>query len=592
MKYFERNRRRLTKQHYMRGTQKSVSGTSSVKIEDSAGVPIKSIEITGNTVQDINLEQMDSYLDYFKNTDNYSSAGASYTYRIALPSERQGKELTFTLGEISKMTGITVKLSDGDNALLSSSQILLSSNGEISSVTSKAYKYLIFTGVIGTPYEVDGIGYTELTEIIEFWNNYQMTVTGTMTAFPQPIQNANDNGMSVVLHGKNLALATEVFNKSKGYKDNVIKDGRNCLYFKGSGSYEYVIDGGFKENTRYTISFDMFSEKYGSETHSYTLRIVYTDGSLNWISGTFALNKWTKRTLETKSGKTIKSIGQIAWDNVPVYIDKNTFLIYEGAVTSPEYEPYFWNEIPLPTSLEVSGEEIPLILSEYDRLVVDTSKNKVIYHNGGYYKDFYASSGMGSSTNPSKVWAKIPCELTGNGYCSHFEKNSFAFENNLGFGTSGISFPTSVFASTTALSDFLEEQTTNGTPLTILAEKQTPTEYDITSTELGQALLSLCVPLGASGTLEITSNLEPTSLDVVYYSEIEEDKVELTVCYVNEAGEDIAEPKAYQVRRGSKYQMVVPHIDGYTRIQESVFGVASNNDVINLTYKEDNDVSV
>ena len=136
MKYFENNRRGLTKHHYIRGTEKTVSGTSSVSIEDSAGVPLKRIEIVGKTVQN------------------------------GVPS----KEL------------------------------------------------------------------------------------------PVDIQSSNSNGASALLHGKNLALATEVFNKSKGYKDNVIKDSRNCLYFKGSGSYEYVIDGGFKENTRYTISFDMFSE--------------------------------------------------------------------------------------------------------------------------------------------------------------------------------------------------------------------------------------------------------------------------------------------------------------------------------------------
>ncbi|MBO5373971.1 MAG: hypothetical protein J6A54_00795, partial [Clostridia bacterium] len=52
MKYFERNRRRLMKKHYIRGTQKSVSGTSSVLIDDSAGVPIKMLEIVGKTTQD------------------------------------------------------------------------------------------------------------------------------------------------------------------------------------------------------------------------------------------------------------------------------------------------------------------------------------------------------------------------------------------------------------------------------------------------------------------------------------------------------------------------------------------------------------
>ena len=735
----------------MRGTQKSVSGTSSVKIEDSAGVPIKSIEITGNTVQDINLEQMDSYLDYFKNTNNYSSAGVSYTYRIALPSEWQGKELTFTLVEISKMTGTTVKLSDGDDALFSSSQILLSSSGEISSVTSKAYKYLIFTGVIGTPYEVDGIGYTELTEIIEFWNNYQMTVTGTMTAFPQPIQNANqkstnlfdestvtvgkeisadgvegnnsyqrlsdyieiepsttyrlsdvyneftsftntsqtqyarcacydesktlisilfalsrtqkgqhtttfetpenakyiritqgkfaektmltkgedfvpylpfgDYGSKVILHGKNLIDDVyNVFFHTATYQNNlkrVEKDGRNCIYYTFNAERRYVIEGGFKENTQYTISFDWFvgADKYGSGKYTPILTIQYTDGTAESINNNELVNnkyvpvqyEWRHVSYKTAAEKTVKALASSSYTNLEIWIDVDTFMFQEGAVETP-YEPYFREEFYIPTSIDVDGTNVPLRFSEYDKLTVDRVSNKVVYINGTYIitydenkintSNIYLNPQAGLNFYFHRV-ANSTFLVNGKGLSTHFPRRPwYPLQTNYSFGAlsdnnyTNIAFRLTGTETLAEFKQFMIDIANTGNPVIVQAQRFTPIEHDITSTDLGQALLSLCVPKGASGTLEITSNLEPTSLDVVYYSEIEEDKVELTVCYVNEAGEDIAEPKAYQVRRGSKYQMVVPHIDGYTRTQESVFGVASNNDVINLIYKEDNDVSV
>lgn len=464
MKYFENNRRGLTKHHYIRGTEKTVSGTSSVSIEDSAGVPLKRIEIVGKTVQN------------------------------GVPS----KEL------------------------------------------------------------------------------------------PVDIQSSNSNGASSILFSKNLATAKQIC-KGFGLYREENKDGRNCIYYTYNIGKENVIEGGFKENTQYTISFDWITGKdiYGG-TGIFTplLRILYTDGTATALNNNNISNVWKNTTFTTTPGKTVSSIGTLSITNVQIWIDIDTFIIQEGEAISTEYEPYFWDEIPLPTSLEVNGEEIPLILSEYDRLVVDTSKNKVIYHNGGYYKDYYASSDMGSSTNPSKVWAKIPCELTGNGYCSHFDKNSFAFENNLGFGTSGISFPTSVFASTTALGEFLEEQTTNGTPLTILAEKQTPTEYDITSTELGQRLLALFVPKGANGTLELSSAVGITSLDLSYYSETKEDTVKITIKYINEVGEEIATLKEHNVRKASKYLIIAPHIEGYTRVSTEVYGVADEDTTIELLYKE------
>ncbi|MBO5338235.1 MAG: hypothetical protein J6A96_00890, partial [Clostridia bacterium] len=430
-----------------------------------------------------------------------------------------------------------------------------------------------------------------------------------------------DYGSKIVLHGKNLIDDVyNVFFHTTTYHNNlkrVEKDGKNCIYYTFNAERRYVIEGGFKENTQYTISFDWFvgADLYGSSKYTPILTIQYTDGTAASINNNELVNnkyvpvqyEWRHVSYKTAAGKTVKALASSSYTNLEIWIDVDTFMFQEGAVETP-YEPYFREELYIPTSIDVDGTNVPLLFSEYDKITVDRVKNEVKFVQGSTQYRFTGNetielAGSGYPYNFRTGQLPIPC-LTGNGkplLSTHFKNtNSTSLIDSVNGEGYFIQWNTSVWyfnydsqrGGVNNFKNWLKTNYDNGSPITVQYQTATPIEHDITTTDLGQALLSLCVPKGASGTLEITSNLEPTSLDVVYYSEIEEDKVELTVCYVNEAGEDIAEPKAYQVRRGSKYQMVVPHIDGYTRTQESVFGVASNNDVINLIYKEDNDVSV
>ena len=51
MRYFDRNRKRLTKKQFVRGTLTSSNGENEATIEDSAGLLFESIEISGKTRQ-------------------------------------------------------------------------------------------------------------------------------------------------------------------------------------------------------------------------------------------------------------------------------------------------------------------------------------------------------------------------------------------------------------------------------------------------------------------------------------------------------------------------------------------------------------
>ena len=399
---------------------------------------------------------------------------------------------------------------------------------------------------------------------------------------PVSIENANDNGMSVALHGKNLATAEQVCEKFYKYKKQEF-DGRECVSFTQETTEYFTLEGGFKPNTQYTLSFDANSTGSGTD---HTMFILYEDIELNYARDTVGLSgagKWRSIVKTTLAGHTVKGIGQKHLNSLrTIYVDINSLMLQEGAVTDPVYEPYFRETIEIPTSIDVNGTSVPLLFSEYDKLAVDKEVGKVKYIEGGYYKTLTGNEPMGYSSSRGYAWVIVPHRLTGNGYSSHYQGTSVMFLNGLSFGDSGIAFSEPVFSSTDALGTYLKEQNANGTPITVLAELEKPMEYDITKTELGQALLALSTHQGENH-IDLSSG---ASFTISYYSEVEEDTVDLTIKYVTSSGMAVQPETIKSVRKGSKYQIIVPHIDGYTRVSTEACGVADEDATVELIYKE------
>ena len=55
--------------------------------------------------------------------------------------------------------------------------------------------------------------------------------------------------------------------------------------------------------------------------------------------------------------------------------------------------------------------------------------------------------------------------------------------------------------------------------------------------------------------------------------------------YIDESGNEIKEPWVNQTRKGSKYLVIAPHIDGYVRVVNEVFGVADSDIEVILEYR-------
>jgi len=376
--------------------------------------------------------------------------------------------------------------------------------------------------------------------IISLGVNGATLQSGTPTPeAPIPIENANDNGMSMVLHGKNLALATQMFNKNGKYNANVTLDGRNCVRCLQTNTTSHAILGGFKEKTQYTFIFDYaFVRAEGTNVtqNGAIFYIKYTDGSQSVVAWNWQYDKFTKKIYTSTAGKTIKGIGNINADyRAWIYIDKDTFGVYEGAIADPIYEPYFRETIEIPTSIDVDGTNVPLRFSEYDKLTVDRLGNKVVYINGTYVitydenkintSSIYLNPQAGTNFYFHRV-ANSTFLVNGKGLSTHFpEKPWYPLQKNYSFGAlsdnnyTNIAFRLTGTETLAEFKQFMIDIANTGNPVIVQAQRFTPIEYDITSTDLGQSLLALATRKGTNY-LEISSDLAPSQTDLSYWRQI------------------------------------------------------------------------
>ena len=460
MRSLDKKRRALFKNHYIFGTAKNVSGTDSVEIKSGSGTPLKSLEIKGLTEQKIELDQFKKYAEYFKNPDNYIDSGTTSIWVIPFPNEWLGKELTFSLSEKTKMTDITFGVSDG-TSLFANSKTLLDSSGNVLSVTSSAYSYFRFTGVL-----VDN-----LQKISEFWNSYELTVNGLLVDFPEPLKNANDNGIKITLGERAIKVPASV---EVGGKAIDLRLGNISIISLSGVRYtatDYLtIDGANKKV--------LYHQNLGKETLT---------SDMNWGILTYNEKKyfWLRRNIGA------------GYNGVVNLSDKYQGMIGVGAILKYDFG---------------------------------------ITADCGWY---------GSS------WKNV------------VSVRDARFDN---------------------LEDFLADLSVNPIELEygLLEEKV----HDLTETDFGRELLSLCSPRTETSILQVNGGLAGIPIKLEYYSREEAETVTLTIKYVDENGNEIKEPRVNNTRKGSKYLIIAPHIDGYKRVSTEVYGVSDEDTEIELLYRK------
>ena len=151
--------------------------------------------------------------------------------------------------------------------------------------------------------------------------------------FEVPITNVTGD-VEVVVGNKNLAWngwAEDFVRRINNIYSATIetKDNKNCLKQSanaGWGDYDnkYIFKTNFKENTQYTLVFDLLADRSARGN----IGIEHTDGTVVEPSN-LTLNVWNKVVLTSSPNKTIKYIRSVYRDGAE-WIDLDTFMVYEG----------------------------------------------------------------------------------------------------------------------------------------------------------------------------------------------------------------------------------------------------------------------
>lgn len=154
--------------------------------------------------------------------------------------------------------------------------------------------------------------------------------------------------------GKNLAydgwaedFVKRVNNSSQAKIET--KDNRRCLTYVCSVGYndydnKYLFKTKWKENTQYTIQFDINVTVDKCSNFS----IEYTDNTRSLLNLNITAGTWQQCTITTDINKTVKYI-RANYQNGYTHIDLDTFMIKEGTVIT-EYEEYKGNNYVIPLS--------------------------------------------------------------------------------------------------------------------------------------------------------------------------------------------------------------------------------------------------
>ena len=124
-------------------------------------------------------------------------------------------------------------------------------------------------------------------------------------------------------------------------------DGRTCLLFTvsaGTGAYDskYIFKTDWKENTRYTFSFEAL--RLSTESTASVMQVWYMDGSSANFPRTINSGDFESYTFTTAVNKTVKYITAL-FSSRDFRIDIDTFMVSEGSTALP-YEPYGY-KLPL-----------------------------------------------------------------------------------------------------------------------------------------------------------------------------------------------------------------------------------------------------
>ena len=231
---------------------------------------------------------------------------------------------------------------------------------------------------------------------------------------------ANDKYLIPIKNtGKNIGNSAQLYNEmynlvSQQVSEEVV-DNKNCIKFNNySFNAKELLQLNYKENTIYTIKFDarVYDTTIASGYNLF-LFIKYTDNTTKSTNISARGNVWQEVRLVSDTNKTIKSI-YFSYGNATMWlIDKNSFYIGDGDITS--YEPY--REDKYEVMLDRPLYKIGTVADEIEYLTKKrkTNFNKVIlrsvdlvtFTNLGTYTRCQIAIPYLGETNPTTSYCNI-----------------------------------------------------------------------------------------------------------------------------------------------------------------------------------------
>ena len=417
---YHRERKKVTKHHFIRGTKQGAEGENEVKIENSAGVPFRKIEIKGNTVVEIKNQALE-YSSYLSLLDSYTEGGVSGTYAIKLPDGWQDKELIYKLEEKTPLSGVDLYLATSSD--FSSARLLpLIENGTLTTQTTNGYTHLIFKGInLEEIEDEDGNILGVPSDITSFWQGHSLIVTSDVCPeFPATIKNAGSKEGAILVQSHNLIELKDGSFSETDSDGNVlsweIKDGI------------VTVNGKWNKFRLLSLDYKNYNEAY-YEAGEYTYTTAYYQGegfaarglSCDWKFNCFDeagaqtnTTGWTDTKTRTVETQTFAHRFRI--QHIQVYIQGNTEYtnfryapaLFKGKVEAanmPQFEMYFNKKIPIPTEVEAEGKKAPLPLTIYDRLIVDGAGKRVIYEKRSGVWEFKGTEAFSVGTFNNDLFA-------------------------------------------------------------------------------------------------------------------------------------------------------------------------------------------
>ncbi len=517
-------------------TPELIEGANSVEYSSEYKRNIRTMQIDGNTEQ-------------FQGTFAPQNITIPTSYVIPSSAPIIVSETPITVPNGARLTLTANKTGNGNISSLSSGFIVIISDSRDDIATN----YTEILEDYGTPLylatpKVSGEFYIGIANFLQggidnpqaYWDflraNYTFTLstegnTAPNPDFPQPIYNANDNGMSLELRGTNL------FNRP----NTTLKT--NNEYYKNLSGGGFVL----QPNTTYTVAFDYefisLDKTYltywglGRGNTSYINDIKYNCPFPNFTKG---------RASYTFTTPSNMGVNNKLWLRIPrndnrvtCEVSLSNFMLNYGEQALP-FEPYFApTTIAILPSVTVGSSTIPLRFAKVDDkadyIEVNRLDGTVKYvRNIAYLKlphqnKTYTYIGMKGTQSKSGEIEQIMTRAKG--ICTHTSKVGNYVDtqakNAMWVGVNqtvlywiGI-LDTLGFTTVEEFNTWLDEQEAQGTPVELIYQLKTPVTtvlYDKANkitTDLGQALFELPTE-NQTNIITITSTPSVSKLSVNY----------------------------------------------------------------------------